>query len=238
MTAKRKDDKFINEQNILYYDKIADSYDRILDHESLNDVARKKVESKFTFWVKPGVVLDFGGGTGRDLKWLTEHHYKILFCEPSTGMKEKAIHYNQNVLHNNNITFLEKAKTDFTRWHEKLPFPEKVDAVLSNFAVINCIPQIESLFESLALVLKPGGDLVALILDDKARSLITRLRNAIRSFIIKIPRTMHIQYNENQQTVYVYTTKQIKKASKAYFDFRNREPLPGFGFILIHMVRK
>ena len=239
MAAKRNDDKFrISEQNILYYDKIADSYDRILDQESLNDTVRKKVENKFTSYVKPGLVLDFGGGTGRDLKWLTENHYKIFFCEPSEGMKEKAMQYNQNVLHKNDINFLEKVKTDFTTWNQELPFTEKVDAILSNFAVINCIPQIDLLFKNLALVIKPGGALVALILDDKARGLISRLRNAIRSFITKTPRTIEIKYKEHQQTVYVYTTKQIKRASKLYFDFINRESLPGFGFILIHLVRK
>ena len=239
MSAKRNRDEFlISEQNILYYDKIAESYDRILDQESLNDIVRKKVESKFVSCVKPGHVLDFGGGTGRDLKWLTENYYKIFFCEPSEGMKKIATHYNENVLHNNNIVFLGKGKTDFTTWDKELPFPEKVDAILSNFAVINCIPQIELLFKNLSLVIKPGGTLVALILDDKARGLISRLRNAVRSFIIKTPRTIDIKYKENQQTVYVYTTNQIKRASKLFFDFSNWEPLPGFGFILIHLVRK
>ena len=239
MTAKRNDDKFrIGEQNILYYDKIADSYDHILDQESLNDIVRKKVENKFMSYVKPGLVLDFGGGTGRDLKWLTENHYKIFFCEPSEGMKGKAIHYNQNVLHKNNIVFLEKAKTDFTTWNQELPFTDKVDAILSNFAVINCIPQIELLFKNLSLVIRPGGMLIALILDDRAKGLTSRLRNAIRSFIIKTPRTIDIKYKEHQQTVYVYSTKQMKRSSKLYFDFINRESLPGFGFILVHLVRK
>ena len=239
MSAKRNRDEFlISEQNILYYDKIAESYDRILDQESLNDTIRKKVESKFTSYVKPGRVLDFGGGTGRDLKWLTENRYNIIFCEPSAGMKENAIRYNENVLHNNNIVFLEKAKADFTHWHEELPFTGKVDAILMNFAVINCIPQIELLFRNLALLLKPGGALVALVLDDKTKGLISRLLNTIKSVLMNSPRTMDIKYKEHQQTVYVYTMKQIKIASRAYFNFYSRESFSEFGFILIHMIRK
>ena len=239
MTGKHDKDEFlISKQNILYYDEIADSYDRILDQDSLNNIIREKVAGRFIEYVKPGCVLDFGGGTGRDLKWLTENHYKIFFCEPSAGMKEKAIQHNQKVLHNNNIVFLEKAQTEFTHWHEELPFTEKVDAILSNFAVINCIPHIELLFKNLALIIKPGGALVALILDNKAKGLISRLRGALRSFILKTPLTVDIKYKEHLQTVYVYTTKQIKKASKANFDFSNRESLPGFGFILIHLIRK
>ena len=48
MTGKHDKVEFlISKQNILYYDKIADSYDRILDQESLNDIVREKVERKF-----------------------------------------------------------------------------------------------------------------------------------------------------------------------------------------------
>ena len=47
--------------------------------------------------------------------------------------------------------FWMRYQTDFRNWNAGFPFDQKVNAVLANFAVINCIPDIELLFEKLAL---------------------------------------------------------------------------------------
>jgi SAM-dependent methyltransferase len=222
-----------NEKNIAFYNEIAANYDTILDQESSNEIVRKRVKEKFISIVKSGWVLDFGGGTGRDINWLLDNKHKIIFCEPSKQMRQKAIDEHKN----NNITFLENDKVDFTNWHIELPFPIKAEAILSNFAVINCIDDIELLFKNLANVVKPGGHFIALMLNHKYKQTWRRkLREFVRSFISSKPSVINVNYKEHQQTVYVYSPRNIKKASSVYFDICSQETL--FQFTLFHFVRK
>jgi len=235
----KKDKPQIAELNILYYDEIANSYDDILSQENKNIAVRQRVKEKFSILLNSGWVLDFGGGTGLDLEWMTKKKYNIFFCEPSVAMREKAIGYNNRTLQNDNVIFLDSDKTNFSTWHQKLPFSQQVDAILSNFGVINCIPDIELLFRNLALVTKPGGHFIALFLDRSFRKMLKwHRRNAIRSFIFGTPFIMYVWHRENRQTVFVHSVKEIKKASSPFFYYINHEPWTEFGFTLIHLVRK
>ena len=226
-------------QNILFYDELASDYNSILGQEQSNKIIRQKVAEKFCSVIKAGSVLDFGGGTGLDLKWLTEKGYKIFFCEPSGEMRRQAINYNNNTLHNQDIVFLDDAKTNFKIWSETLPFSNKVDAILMNFAVINNIAEIELLFKNLSLVLNTGCHLIALILDNSFKKLLrTHLFSNLISVISQKPVTFYVQHNEYKQIVYIHTTRQIKKASDTYFNFQSIELLSEFGFALIHLTKK
>jgi SAM-dependent methyltransferase len=222
-----------NKKNIAFYNEIAANYDAILDQDCSNEIVRKRVKEKFISAVKIGWVLDFGGGTGRDINWLLDNKYKIIFCEPSKHMRQKAIDEHQN----NNITFLENYKVDFTNWNIELPFAIKADGILANFAVINCIDDIELLFKNLAKVIKPGGHFMALMLDHKYKqSWRRKLRELIRSFSSSKPSVINVNYKEHQQAVYIYSPRNIKKASAPCFDIKSRESL--FQFTLFHFVKK
>lgn len=226
------------EQNISYYNEAANEYNNIMDLEQSNQFVRRKVKEKMLGLLKSGWVLDFGGGTGLDLEWLASGHYKILFCEPAVAMREKAIRFNDESLHKNDIVFLETGKTDFRNWHHELPFSQKVDAILSNFGVINYIPDLPLLFKNLAGIIKPGGHFIALVLDlSFKKKLKSHRRNAISSFVLRHPFVMYIPYKEERQTVIVHTLKEIKKASRDYFDYCSEESLSKFGFTLIQLVR-
>lgn len=227
------------EQNVSYYNEIAELYDEILDRDHSNELIRKKVASIFSELVPSGLVLDFGGGTGKDLDWLTEKRYDIIFCEPSIKMREKAFLLSKNKLQQNNITFLENNACDFTTWETNLPFSQKADAILANFAVINSIPDIKLLFKSLSLVIRPGGHLLMLILksDFKKRWRSDR-RATLLSLFTAATVTADIQFNSQRQKVHFYTIRKIKKAAGAYFHFRNSRLLKENDFILIHLARK
>ena len=224
-------------ENISFYNEIASDYDAILDTEETNDSVRSKVKEKFSGLVESGTVLDFGGGTGRDLEWLVNNQYQVIFCEPSEGMRKKAIDQYKNNALINNITFLENDKVDFANWHIDLPFSIKTDAILSDFAVINCIANIDLLFKNLAQVMKPGGHLLTLVLNHTyKKSRRWKLREFTRSLVSDQPLIKNVGYKGHQQTVYVYSLKNIKKASAQYFDICSTEPL--FEFTLIHFVKK
>src|SRR5882757_4263284 len=144
----------ITQQNISYYNEIAKEYDVILNEDKSNAVVRKAVKEKFVSTVNPGWVLDFGGGTGQDTGWLQQHHYSILFCEPSAGMRNIAIENVKNNTAAGKINFMDEAKINFKNWDNTLPFEQKVNGVLANFAVFNCIPNIDTLYQNLSPVCK------------------------------------------------------------------------------------
>ncbi|HXB31451.1 MAG TPA: class I SAM-dependent methyltransferase [Puia sp.] len=237
--SERERNVQISRQNISYYDKIAEKYDAILNDDVNNKIIRETVADRFSSLVKNGWVLDFGGGTGRDLSWLINHQYQILFCEPSVGMREIAINRISNEFPGAKITFFDDDKSDFRNWNDIFPFERKVDAVIANFAVINCIPDIQLLFDKLALSLKPGGTVLALLLDNSfLKRLRSNLKGTIKSFFTGNPVSIFINYNDRQQLVYIHTTMKIRKAMKNKFDFIHIERLKQFGFCLIHLRRK
>jgi SAM-dependent methyltransferase len=240
MPMKLLRDKLLtNEQNISYYDEIADNYNNILDQKNSNKIIRQRVADKFQDIVKEGLILDFGGGTGLDLKWLMDKGYQVIFCEPSAGMREKAIKHIRDGLINPSIIFLDDTRADFTGWQAELPFFQKVDSILANFAVLNNIADIKLLFKTLALVIKPGGHLIALILNDSfKKSVKSRWIGNLRSLIFGTPFSFYVQHKKNRQTVFIYTIKEIQKASTADFQFFSQELFHPSGFSLIHLVRK
>lgn len=225
----------MHKENIFYYDQIANEYDKITKDKN-NTIIRERMEEKFKSIVSNGLVLDFGGGTGLDLEWLTSNNYRVIFCEPSNKMKEIAI---DNYKQNNQILFLHTPQTDFHNWSSQLPFAEKVDAVLCNFAVLNCIADIKTFFKNLATVMRPGADFIALILDNGFEKMMKQSkRKAVSSLIFHLPFKFYIHYNQHRQTVYIHTDKAIKDASEKFFEFKNKERWDKHGFCWIHLVRK
>ncbi|MDN5285817.1 MAG: class SAM-dependent methyltransferase [Mucilaginibacter sp.] len=237
MSSSPSEKSGIIEKNRTYYDEIAIEYDDILDRESSNQVVRKKVKEKFTGIIKTGTVIDFGGGTGRDLNWLAANGYKVIFCEPSEEMRNKAIDRYQNSAAAQNITFLNNNEIDFAKWDTEPPFAIKADGLLADFAVFNCIGNIHLLFKNLAQVIKPGGHMMVLMLQlGYQKSGFWKLRKTLRSIISGKPLMINTRFKDQQQTVYVYSSKEVKKASNAYFDINSRENL--FEFTLFHLIRK
>jgi SAM-dependent methyltransferase len=234
-SMKEMNDAEITRQNISYYNEIAAEYDAILNKDAKNAVVRKQVADRFIVAVKKGRVLDFGGGTGQDIDWLSKQSYEIIFCEPSIAMRKHAAERNATA----RIIFLDDKSTDFREWSAVFPFEQAVDAVLANFAVINCIPDIKLFFEKLAMIVTPGGIVMALILDN---SLPKRFRfntkATVQSFFSGKPVSISVNYNGSSQQVYIHSRKAIERAAAKHFELKLFERLPGSGFCLIHLIRK
>ena len=137
------------------------------------------------------------------------------------------------------IYFVDQNKTDFRKWEVVIPFESKVDAVLANFAVFNCIPDIELVFKNLSVVLNPGGIIIAVILNSSLRKrLRSNLKGTIQSLFNGEAVKIRIDHNGLQQQVYFHTCNAIKKASSNNFEFKHVERLQGSDFLLIHLIRK
>ena len=231
-----KDNPVIH-QNISYYDEIAPIYDQVMDADRSNEQVREMVREKLRGLLPSGWVIDFGGGTGLDLEWLSQAGYHIIFCEPSEAMREKAIQLNTTAIRNQKIHFLPALHTDFMQWRLQPPFFKKADALIANFGVINYIPDLAALFQNLAVALKPGAHVLLVTLKLSLRKRLRwHRRNALKSLLLRIPFVMYITYNTKRQTVFVHTEKEIRKAAAAHFEFRESQPVTGFTFI--HLTRR
>jgi SAM-dependent methyltransferase len=236
---EQKSDSAVSRNNIAYYNKIANEYEAILDKDAANAVIRDMVANKFLAVTKPGYTMDFGGGTGMDIGWLTAHGYKIIFCEPSIAMRDIAMQRTKIEFAGADICFLDDAEADFRNWLPALPFMQKANAVLANFAVINCIPDISFLFEKLSLSIQPGGVVLALMLDNTLKKrLRSNFKGTVQSFFSGRPVKFLVEHSNQHQSVYIHSDRSIKKASNPFFDWISCEHLNESGFCLIHLVRK
>lgn len=225
-----------SKENIAYYDAIATEYNEMLDKKP-DRLIREKVANKFCNIVKEAIVLDFGGGTGLDLEWLAANNNTIFFCEPSAGMRQKAMSTYTGA-HYKKVIFFENADADFTQWSLKSPFTVKVNAVLANFAVLNCIRDVKLLFQNLAIIVKPGSNMFALVLTGDATKPGRIFNNIFKTFSIKKTATVVIKYRKHHQTVYLHSISEIINSSAQYFDFCSSEIFKGSPFTLIHLQRK
>jgi sRNA-binding regulator protein Hfq len=229
----------ISAGNISYYDKIADRYEAILKNDNKNEVIRNHVSKSFVARVKYGTVLDFGGGTGLDFNWLLKHQFEIIFCEPSASMRGRARERRDGEFPGSPILFLDEDKTDFRKWDGEFPLRQRINAVLANFAVFNCIPDIHLLFEKLALSLEAEGVVIALILESRLKKrLRSNFKGTVMSFFSRKPVELMIEENEERQLVYLHTIRAIRRAATDRFHFIHHERLTGLGFSLIHLVKK
>lgn len=238
-TSQHSATKQIRQQNIAFYDEIANQYDSLLTQEDANQLVRKQVKEQLLQAQPSGAVLDFGGGTGLDLDWLTASQYQVIFCEPAAAMREKAIAHSREMLPESSIQFLPDAQTDFTRWAEQRPFPQSVDAILANFGVFNAIPDIDLLFHHLSLVLKPGGHCLSVILDRPLKKMWQwHRRHTVGTLFLRRPFVMYVWHQGHRQTVYVHTAKALQTAAAPWFTLRLCQPIAGTSFLLLHLVKK
>lgn len=221
-----------------FYDAIAKEYNRRMCAYSSNEEVRSKVKEYFLDTVKSGNVLDFGGGTGLDLFWLSENNFNVYFCEPSSGMKNIAVELNDKQLKNNRVVFLEGIQTDFRQWSGGT-FNIKFDGLLANFAVINSIHDLTLFFEKMGSILHPGGHLIASLLDTTFNGIIRYHPKRFLIALIKREDPLLItNYGNTEHVSYLHSAAKIRKASAKYFSCERITSLGGFGFMLIHFKRK
>jgi ubiquinone/menaquinone biosynthesis C-methylase UbiE len=192
---------------------------------------------KFLDNIPNGNILDFGGGTGLDLTWLLTPNYSVKFLEPSSNMRSLAKvavadNWQQPVFIEENI--------DFHIWSsDSLPFEEKVVGILANFSVLNCIKDIDCLFEKLALVCDNNCRVVATVLDTRAMRMLKThsLKVALKRFF-KRPLVTETKYNCAIQQTYLHTLSNYKSAFRKHFNFISYTSIKASPFALLILSKK
>lgn len=218
-----------------FYNAIAGSYNSQMT-ESDNNV-RKHVIKIFTNNIFRGNILDFGGGTGLDLPWLLSDMYKVYFLEPSSNMRLIA---KKSVSENPRKPIFAEEMTDFQNWSgDHLPFNEKMNGILANFAVLNCIPDIECLFEKLSLIGDHNCYIQATVLDTRPLKIMRShsLKVGIKLLFDKQLITLS-NYKGVTQETYLHSIKKYKSAAIRYFNFISFTSIQSSHFALLILSKK
>ncbi len=221
--------------SISYYDNIASVYNSHMTKS--DDEVRKYVGKIFNENISGGNIMDFGGGTGLDLPWLLSDKYKVYFLEPSSKMRSIA---EKSVSENARIPFFIQENTDFNDWSENnLPLDEKINGVLANFAVLNCIPDIDRFFEKLSLICSDHCYIQATVLDTSPIKMIKThsIRIAIKAFVNRELVTLN-NYNGVTQEVHLHTIQKYKLAAKKYFKVISYTAIHSSQFALLILSTK
>jgi ubiquinone/menaquinone biosynthesis C-methylase UbiE len=217
-----------------FYDFIAKDYNGQMT--KLDYDVRDLVMKIFSNVVPDGNVLDFGGGTGLDLPWLL-NKYVVYSLEPSVEMRSIARASIKNKTDNPKIV---EKNTDFHDWSDRcLPFSEKMNGILANFAVLNCIEDIDCLFEKLQLICAQNGRVVATVLDTSLIKMIKlySFRVAIKLFL-NIPLSTKNNYKGMKQDVFLHTKLQYKSAANKYFNVVSYSAIKSSHFAVLILSKK
>lgn len=227
----------LNPDNI--YDSLAHDYDSKVLSDNLNEEVREYIKNKsLAFVTKTSVALDFGGGTGLDIKWLSESCNYVLFCEPSEQMRhfaEKRIKEYQL----KNVTI--STETDFTKWDSKSLFLKSggVDFILSNFAVVNSILDIELLFAKLAVCLNQNGVLVISILNGfpvkyTGFTFFRKINNKLKFYLMNKSYIL----NKTGHLTAIHTNRKVKSSAKKDFILIESKKIAGSMFTCYTFKKK
>ncbi|HLY70907.1 MAG TPA: methyltransferase domain-containing protein [Puia sp.] len=217
-----------------FYDFIARDYNGQMTKS--DDEVRKRVMNIFSSMVPGGLALDFGGGTGLDLPWLV-NKYVVYFLEPSTAMRSIA---KDSLAQTGNNPKIVEENTDFHEWSAgHLPFTQKMNGILANFAVLNCIQDIACLFEKLQLLCAQNAMVVATVLDTSfLRAVDLYSLKAAVKILLHIPVRTENNYREMQQDVFLHTRFQYRTAAKKYFNVISYSAIKSSHFAVLILSKK
>lgn len=126
------------------FDRVAPEYDRLWTCSAVGHLQREAVWRHIGALFEPGqTVLDLGCGTGEDALRLMEDGLRVRAIDASGEMVR--------IARDRGVDAQIRAIDDCGQ------LDGSFDAVLSNFGALNCVEDIESLHQSLARLVRPGG---------------------------------------------------------------------------------
>ena len=135
------------------FDKLASQYDRLWTHSTVGLLQREAVWRHMRPLLQPGqTALDLGCGTGEDALRLMRAGLRVRAIDASSEMVKIARSRGVD------------AESGAANPGCSRLSGGSLDVILSNFGVLNCIEDIESLGEPLALLVKPGGYLIVCVI--------------------------------------------------------------------------
>ena len=131
------------------FDAIADAFDSRFDPWLSVAAQRRAVRQELLATFPAGSrLLEIGGGTGTDAAWMVAHGRKVVLTDASPAMvRAAAVKLGEGAVE-------VMAAEHLDRLAER---GESFDGVFSNFAALNCVPDLAPVGASLARLVRPGG---------------------------------------------------------------------------------
>ena len=150
-------------RNAAFFNELAPQYDSHLTNGAYNVLARAAFVDLVARHVSPGsTLLDFGCGTGLDALNYAQKGYRVLAYDNSPGMVAQLEARCKAEIASGQVTAW---SMDYPSFLDHLPQLPAASAVVSNFAVLNSIRELEPLFETFARHLAPPGWIIVSILN-------------------------------------------------------------------------
>jgi ubiquinone/menaquinone biosynthesis C-methylase UbiE len=204
------------------FDSIAESYDKTFTESFVGRSQRNLVWREMDQVFRPGQrVLEINCGTGVDAAHLAQRGARVFACDVSSAMIRVARQRAASMGLGERIEFHTMPTEEIQKLSKMPPF----DGLLSNFAGLNCVLNLESVVQGLAHLLKPGAYALFCIFGKYCawemlwnagrgdlRKAFRRLRNATESYSIGGQR-LHVNY---------WSIGQLQRAFSRYFRLKRQ----------------
>lgn len=137
-------------------------------------------------------LLDFGCGTGTDALFYAQQGYRVLAYDNSPGMLAQLTAKAAEEIASGHIIAY---SSDYTSFLASSPHESLLDAIVSNFAVLNHVRDLGPLFAAFAGYLAPRGWLIVSVLNPFYWDEIYRRgwwRPYLRSVLIAVAAPAHV----------------------------------------------
>lgn len=136
------------------FDAVADEYDARFTDSFIGRAQRESVWREMDRWFHPGQrVLEINCGTGVDALHLAAMGIQVTACDASREMIAVARRRLQAATPRNHVHFRMLAIEQIGQLEEEGIY----DGVLSNFAGLNCVADLQCVARDLAQLVRPGG---------------------------------------------------------------------------------
>jgi ubiquinone/menaquinone biosynthesis C-methylase UbiE len=207
------------------FTKQAEVFDQLYQDNTIINYKRKRVRDHILQYLKPGSqILELNSGTGEDALFFARQGFKVHATDISSGMQAKlkekvSYHRFEDHITNEICSF-----TQLDQLKNQGPF----DHIFSNFAGLNCTPDLEQVLLSFSSLLRNDGKVTLVILPkfclwETLLILKGKFRTAFRRFLSQQGRKSHVEGTYFK--CWYYHPSFIKEKLKKDFEVINIEGL-------------
>ncbi|HET9744670.1 MAG TPA: methyltransferase domain-containing protein [Chitinophagaceae bacterium] len=136
-------------------------FDQLYSSNIIIQYKRRRVREHVSQYLKPDSrILELNAGTGEDAIWFAEQGHRVHATDISTRMQEKLA---DKVKQANLGSKISTEICSFSAL-EELKNRGPYDLIFSNFAGLNCTPELDKVLRSFSSLLHPGGIVTLVIL--------------------------------------------------------------------------
>jgi SAM-dependent methyltransferase len=151
------------EHNAAFYDNVATRYDAHMCQKPTDVLARRAFVDFVTLHIAArSTLLDFGCRTGLDALEYVRRGFRVQAYDNSPGMIAELKKSCSADIASGNIS---TSSVSYPQFRSRFPFEQLPQAVVSDFAVLNMIGDVQTLFDFFARHLAPPGWMILSILN-------------------------------------------------------------------------